>query len=271
MLSTALGWLSKQSVHLSHLRVSDQNRIIYAALIAATCLIGWCYKGFIQNHSRDTPSPVPPGAKPSSSPIIPRSFSFSDIFAWIRRQPTSFPTPNGTTPVLPAMRYQRQVRLAKKSIFSSAVSPPPLPKSKQPYDVFLVLDVEATCQQGADFNFPNEIIVSETIPWKPVLDLNIPPQEFPVCLMKWKDRTNDKTASKLEVVAEFRSFVKPTWRPNLSEFCTSLTGITQVRPVFPFFSACRLCLVSNMLILHDRAKLILHHHSRRSLKCSRRL
>ena len=30
---------------------------------------------------------------------------------------------------------------------------------KQPYDAFLVLDVEATCQEGTDFNWPNEIIV----------------------------------------------------------------------------------------------------------------
>jgi 3'-5' exoribonuclease 1 len=48
--------------------------------------------------------------------------------------------------------------------------------------------------------------------------------------MRWKDKLEDKTASKLEVVAEFRSFVKPTWRPTLSEFCTNLTGITQVCP-----------------------------------------
>lgn len=30
---------------------------------------------------------------------------------------------------------------------------------KQPYDAFLVLDVEATCLQGAGFDWPNEIIV----------------------------------------------------------------------------------------------------------------
>jgi hypothetical protein len=32
-------------------------------------------------------------------------------------------------------------------------------KVPQPYEVFLVLDVEATCFQGTDFNWPNEIIV----------------------------------------------------------------------------------------------------------------
>jgi 3'-5' exoribonuclease 1 len=33
---------------------------------------------------------------------------------------------------------------------------------------------------------------------------------------------------RLEVVDEFHSFVKPTWRPKLSAFCTELTGIKQV-------------------------------------------
>ena len=31
---------------------------------------------------------------------------------------------------------------------------------KQTYEAFLVLDVEATCMPGTDFNYPNEIIVS---------------------------------------------------------------------------------------------------------------
>ncbi|KAG6335879.1 hypothetical protein ID866_3216 [Astraeus odoratus] len=90
---------------------------------------------------------------------------------------------------------------------------------KQPYDAFLVLDVEATCMQGVGFDWPNEII------------------EWPVCLLRWKDRSPKGMASELEIVDEFRSFVKPTWRPELSQFCTSLTGITQVQvnlaPTFP--------------------------------------
>lgn len=90
---------------------------------------------------------------------------------------------------------------------------------KQPYDAFLVLDVEATCLQGAGFDWPNEII------------------EWPVCLLRWKDKSSKGIASQLEIVDEFRSFVKPTWRPQLSEFCTELTGITQAQvnfaPTFP--------------------------------------
>ncbi|KAF6764855.1 hypothetical protein DFP72DRAFT_1039730 [Ephemerocybe angulata] len=72
-------------------------------------------------------------------------------------------------------------------------------------------------------------------------DLIIPTEiiEFPVCLMRWKDKGEDGLASELEVVDEFRTFVRPTWRPTLSEFCTELTGITQVclkwiqAPLFP--------------------------------------
>lgn len=33
----------------------------------------------------------------------------------------------------------------------------------QPYAAFLVLDVEATCFQGTDFNYPNEIIVCSVL------------------------------------------------------------------------------------------------------------
>lgn len=36
-------------------------------------------------------------------------------------------------------------------------------KTKQPYEAFLILDVEATCHPGTDFNFPNEIIVCTKI------------------------------------------------------------------------------------------------------------
>lgn len=50
-----------------------------------------------------------------------------------------------------------------------------------------------------------------------------------MCLLRWRDRSPKGRASRLEIVDEFRSFVKPTWRPRLSQFCTDLTGITQVR------------------------------------------
>jgi hypothetical protein len=32
----------------------------------------------------------------------------------------------------------------------------------------------------------------------------------------------------LRIIDQFHSYVRPTWRPDLSTFCTTLTGITQV-------------------------------------------
>ncbi|KAM5539082.1 hypothetical protein V8D89_007305 [Ganoderma adspersum] len=92
-------------------------------------------------------------------------------------------------------------------------------RTKQPYEAFLVLDVEGTCAQGSGFGYPNEII------------------EWPVCLLRWKDKDMKGNAQELEIVAEFRSYVRPTWRPQLSDFCLTLTGITQEQvdsaPIFP--------------------------------------
>lgn len=72
-------------------------------------------------------------------------------------------------------------------------------------------------------DYPNEIIASTSklrlLPWLTMIH-----QEWPVCLLGWKD----KTSGILDIISEFRTFVKPTWRPELSEFCTRLTGITQV-------------------------------------------
>ncbi|KAF5344056.1 hypothetical protein D9756_011522 [Leucocoprinus leucothites] len=101
----------------------------------------------------------------------------------------------------------------------------PLFRAQQPYEAFLILDVEATCFQGTDFNYPNEII----------------------------DRDRAMRASKLQVVDEFRSFVQPSWRPTLSGFCTELTGITQdqvdAAPPFPeVLKSVRAFLVKNGLI-----------------------
>ncbi|CAO3570827.1 unnamed protein product [Mortierella alpina] len=68
------------------------------------------------------------------------------------------------------------------------------------YDYYLCFDVEATCEKGFSFEFPNEVI------------------EFPVVLLD---------GSSLEVVDEFHSYVRPTNRPILSDFCIELTGIKQ--------------------------------------------
>ncbi|KAG5728368.1 3'-5' exoribonuclease 1 [Termitomyces sp. T112] len=201
-------------------RFLTEHCIICVALIAATCLVLCYYKASPRNHSRDIPTPTTSSLESSSPRILPH-LSFNNVLTRLRRRPSE---PSDITSLNPSPRakmgYTRRSRSLKKQIGSLPFPQPPLPlRAKQYYDAFLVLDVEATCQQGTDFNFPNEII------------------EFPVCLMRWKDRTKDLQATQLEVVAEFRSFVKPTWRPVLSKFCTDLTGITQEQvdaaPPFP--------------------------------------
>ncbi|KAF8892610.1 ribonuclease H-like domain-containing protein [Infundibulicybe gibba] len=201
-----------------NLQLSTSNWILGLTLVIVSCLVRWCYKGLMDRRLESAKGPT---ANPSQSPPSfqsSRGFSLGDIFIRIRRSQELLQATPETKPQ-PTMRYPNRTRATKKNLPTKL---PPVfipPKTKQPYDVFLVLDVEATCHLGTDFNFPNEII------------------EFPVCLMRWKDRTTDNRASQLEVVAEFRSFVKPSWRPTLSQFCTDLTGITQAQvdsaPSFP--------------------------------------
>jgi len=69
----------------------------------------------------------------------------------------------------------------------------------QNFQYFLVLDFEANCQKGARLD-PQEII------------------EFP-CIM-----VDSRTFQTLNV---FHEYVKPVGVPNLTHFCTELTGITQ--------------------------------------------
>lgn len=79
----------------------------------------------------------------------------------------------------------------------------------QPFDYYVVLDFEATCDQGPGPE-PQEII------------------EYPSLLLDGRG---------LEPVDEFQSFVRPLHHPVLTPFCTELTGITQdqvdAAPYFP--------------------------------------
>ncbi|GBG64331.1 hypothetical protein CBR_g41532 [Chara braunii] len=70
---------------------------------------------------------------------------------------------------------------------------------RQPFDYYLVVDFEATCDDVSTL-IPQEII------------------EFPSVLL------NSRT---LEIEACFRVYVRPTVHPTLTEFCTKLTGIQQ--------------------------------------------
>eukprot|EP01060_Flectonema_neradi_P019707 TRINITY_DN26_c4_g1_i1.p1 TRINITY_DN26_c4_g1~~TRINITY_DN26_c4_g1_i1.p1 ORF type:complete len:644 (+),score=60.02 TRINITY_DN26_c4_g1_i1:73-2004(+) len=72
-------------------------------------------------------------------------------------------------------------------------------KVTQPYRYYLVLDFEATCEDG-NYSWPHEII------------------EIPVVVVD---------SEKMEIVGKWQTYVKPVINPKLTEFCTKLTGITQ--------------------------------------------
>ena len=157
--------------------------------------------------------------------------------------PSKSSTPQGPT-TMPSLLYHPSAKFFEglNQTTPSHVAREPFPMTpqietvgvKQPYDAFLVLDVEATCFQGTGFEWAHEIIVRLSIRHCPPF-LIARQKEWPVCLLRWKDKSAKGKASQLEVVGEFRSFVKPTWRPQLSQFCTDLTGITQVRFFFFVF------------------------------------
>ncbi|KAM3725148.1 ERI1 exoribonuclease [Dirofilaria immitis] len=72
--------------------------------------------------------------------------------------------------------------------------------NEQNFDYFLILDFEATCEEGIKIMPHQEII------------------EFPVVQLSGKD---------FEEVGRFHRYVRPTERPILTSFCTDLTGIIQ--------------------------------------------
>lgn len=65
-----------------------------------------------------------------------------------------------------------------------------------------VLDFEATCDRDKSFTPQHEII------------------EFPSVLLQWID-------GAYQVVSEFQEFCRPLYKIKLTDFCKSLTGITQ--------------------------------------------
>jgi len=128
-------------------RVSIEQCIIYCtALIVAiaTCL---CYKG-ISVPAAENLAPTPQSTRATSKS------SKSQRHSQNKRLSLDDPSPP------PSMPYPRRTRLFGKPLnVARDTIQPPAEKSKQPCEAFLVLDVEATCHEGTDFNFPNEIIV----------------------------------------------------------------------------------------------------------------
>ncbi|KAJ3325414.1 3'-5' exoribonuclease 1 [Boothiomyces sp. JEL0866] len=101
----------------------------------------------------------------------------------------------GITPKKTLLEMKKQLKAAQKKQQQK-----PIPTKKESYDYYLVFDVEATCQENSSFDYAHEII------------------EFPVILVK---------GNTYEIEKEFHRYVKPKINPQLSDFCTKLTGITQ--------------------------------------------
>lgn len=72
-----------------------------------------------------------------------------------------------------------------------------------------VLDFEATCWENSQNKQQMEII------------------EWPSVLYKVTENDNESTRNIVRLIGEFHQYVKPTICPELTKFCTDLTGITQ--------------------------------------------
>jgi len=101
-------------------------------------------------------------------------------------------------PVVPQSGSSNSKNISALSIALS-VSKRAMATREQTFDYFLVLDFEATCLKDSKI-YPQEII------------------EFPIL------KVNSRT---LQVESQFHQYVHPEVYPELSPFCTELTGIIQ--------------------------------------------
>ncbi|KAI5479590.1 Short-chain dehydrogenase/reductase family protein [Pseudohyphozyma bogoriensis] len=183
------------------------------------------------------PSPSSPSSPPLVTPTAPAPRANPTVDELRLTLATLSLDPTGNKKTLISRLWQHKRNQATAAAL--ALAPPPPPPTRPPnesFDSFLVLDVEATCEQiegpwtKLAFAYPNEIV------------------EWPVILLKWfrkhsvpESRDGDETCGEseweLRIVDEFHTFVKPSWKPKLSLFCTELTGITQAdvdsAPTYP--------------------------------------
>ena len=104
---------------------------------------------------------------------------------------------------------------------------------KQPFDFLIILDFEATCLEHGRIS-PQEVIEFPSV----ILDIRHP--------------------RHVKIVDTFESFVRPVHHPILTEFCTSLTSITQddvdqAETFEQVFKRHQLWLAAHELLMSDRA------------------
>lgn len=126
--------------------------------LLTTCLILCCYKfkfHIVSTLKRDQLSLQSQACRDLQETLSAPRVSLNNILV-------DTPNPSKSKKV---MRFtgRSYTSMKKKRIFvepaQSQEIPPEPSMTRQPYEAFLVLDVEGTCDRGTDFNYPNEIIV----------------------------------------------------------------------------------------------------------------
>jgi hypothetical protein len=138
---------------LSLIPFSDYPFFLFLALSISSVAFLWYRSskspGFRRNYSTPPPHTDTTGIQDTSSVLKKPTTTIA----------TTYITPSAVTradtaPIPPSNEEQQQSLMEEECQTAWTC---------QPYDVFLVLDVEATCLQGTDFHWPNEIIVSYRI------------------------------------------------------------------------------------------------------------
>lgn len=129
---------------------------------------------------------------------------------------------------------------------ANGMNSPSKPRNgRQIYGNYLCFDVEATCRGGREYDYPNEIIEFPVVLLRWVKDApaNSSTQPSPISPSSSIERDAGPSSPRrsggkpepstwavdktLQVVDTFQTYVRPTWRPTLTDFCVNLTGIQQ--------------------------------------------
>ncbi|KAH6570002.1 hypothetical protein BASA50_011142 [Batrachochytrium salamandrivorans] len=108
---------------------------------------------------------------------------------------------NKTDLIKQLKRAQRKAKTTQETLAKS-VAQVERDARRQPFSIYLVCDIEATCAADSAFDFANEVI------------------EFPVIAI---------SGTTMQTTSTFRRYCRPLLNPILTEFCTNLTGITQAQ------------------------------------------
>jgi hypothetical protein len=106
----------------------------------------------------ESPPPAPPKGFQIIPPFVPLMFSRDRIPLKPQTRSRDLSPPKSQ---LERQNRPQKPKAKRPKLQNARFSPEVLVdlRTKQPYEAFLVLDVEGTCHLGSDYNYPNEIIV----------------------------------------------------------------------------------------------------------------